>query len=156
MVRYCFLIFFSVSFVAVIGLFLFFDFQATGSVVTAPDCSRFAFKYDVLFQGNFARAQGKAGYFSVLESRLNPCTGQMEEGVYELFVQMKPLKDYGRFVWGSGAVYGHQGGEIPEYGNILYWRCPDGFRARVVLSDTEVCNSFGSSFSFDDGALPRH
>jgi hypothetical protein len=142
-----------ISLVAVVGLSLFMETHSTGSLIVGPDCLRFAHEHDILFSHTFYLAQGQAGYSTVQEMRLNPCTGAEEQGIFELLVQDPPLETYGRFKWGSGAVYAYQ--EVPfKPGSIQYWYCPaNGLeRARVILSDTQVCNSFEGTFDFDDGA----
>lgn len=156
MVRFSALTFLFVSVVAVMGLSLFFDAQNTGRLITDPDCHRFAYEHDVILDHTFWVAQGQAEYGRSYESVENPCTGRVEEGVYEHLDQDPPLEQYGRFTWGSGAVYGFQGGQEMKYGNIQFWYCPDGYRGRVILSNTEVCNSFDETYDFADVAMPRH
>ena len=153
MVRHSALAFFMISLVAVVGISLFMDANSTGRVILGSDCLRFAHNYDALFDHTLYLAQGQSGYSIKQEMRLNPCTNAEEQGVFELLVQDPPLETYGRFKWGSGAVYAYQG--VPyTLGSIQYWYCPqDGMeRARVLLSDTQVCNSFEGTFDFNDGA----
>ncbi len=156
MVRYSTLTFFFVSIVAIFSLSLFFDAQYSGGLVTEIDCARYASEFDVVIKNTLFRAQGQKGYANSYDTRVNPCTGLAEDGRLETLVQDPPLEQYGRFGWGTGAVYGYQGDETMKYGNIMYWYCPDNYRGRVVLSTTEVCNSFGDTYQFDDGARQRH
>lgn len=152
--------FFLILLVALVGVFLFVQSENTGAVITLRDCAGYAYEYDVFFGNTLFRAQGRSGYSQDQDIALNPCTGEEEPGVLEMFLQQAPLPMYGRFIWPSGAVFGFQGYPGPGKGNILYWYCPEdsaGFeRGRVVMYDTEVCNTFGGSFVFDDNALPRH
>jgi len=155
MVRYSVFVFFLISLVSIAGLSVFLESQYTGRVVTFKDCDRYANQIDIVFGDTMARAQGKQGYFISEEIRVNPCTGFAEPGTFELFVQSPPLSNYGYFKWDSGAVYSFQGSPNSGKGNIQYWFCPGSDKARVVMYDIEVCNTFKSDFDFEDFALPR-
>lgn len=152
--------FFLILLVAVIGVFLFFQSENTGAVITLRDCAGYAYEHDILFSNTLFMAQGEFGYTQDQDVAINPCTGKEEKGVFEAFVQQAPLPAYGRLIWPSGAIFGFQGSPAPGKGNILYWICPEdetGFRrARVVMYNTEVCNTFDGSYVFDDDTFPRH
>jgi len=155
MVRYSVLVFFMVSLVSIAGLGYFLESQYTGGVITVNDCPRYANELDIVFSDTIWRAQGKEGYSSTQEIRVNPCTGLAEQGKLELFVQKPPLSTYGYFKWSSGDVYAFQGAPALGKGNIQYWMCPGTDRSRVILYDTEVCNTFDNTFVFEDPAMPR-
>jgi len=148
-----------VSVVAIASLALFFDAVNTGSVISKRDCAGYAYEHDILFNDIIFKAQGKEGYYRDTIALFDPCTNQEVDGSFEAFVQAPPLLGYGRFMLASGSIFAFQGAPEPGKGNILYWMCPPdetGFqRARVVMYDTEVCNTFGDSFVFEDAVTSR-
>ena len=155
MARHSAVVFFLVSLVAIAGLSVFLDSQPTGRVVTFKDCDRYTNQLDLVFGDTISRAQGKKGYSSAPEIRINPCTGIAEPGILQLYVQSRPLFSYGYFEWDSGSVYAFQGSPNSGKGNIQYWFCPNSDRARVIMYDIEVCNTFDNTFNFEDFVMPR-
>jgi hypothetical protein len=159
MVRHSTLVFFFVSIVAIVSLSLFFDSANTGSVISKRDCAGYAYEHDIIFSDTIFKAQGKEGYYRDSVTLFDPCVNQEVNGTFEAFVQNPPLLGYGRFRLASGSVFAFQGAPEPGKGSILYWMCPPdgtGFqRARVVMYDKEVCNTFGDSFVFEDAVTQR-
>ncbi|MBD3304237.1 hypothetical protein GF343_03760 [Candidatus Woesearchaeota archaeon] len=159
MVRHSAITFLFVSVVAIFGLSLFFDAVNTGSVISKRDCAGYAYEHDIIFKDIIFRAQGKEGYYRDSVTLFDPCVNKEVNATFEAFVQSPPLLGYGRFMLAPGSVFAFQGAPEPGKGSIMYWICPPdetGFqRARLVMYDKEVCNTFGDTFVFEDAVTQR-
>ncbi len=129
-----------VAFVAIAGLTFYMRSENTADVVLAPRCFNYANDYARVAENTLLRVYNEQGYSAQEATTYDYCTGAEQAGVAIYLVQNPPLKNYHRFEWLNGDVYGYLGGPEQVVGNVQYFICSDG-RARVMLSGVQVCST---------------
>lgn len=125
---------------AVAGLTFYMQSENTANLVLAPRCFNYASDFARVAENTLLRVYTEKGYSAQEVTAYDYCRGEEAPGIATYFIQNAPLKNYHRFDWNNGDVYGYMGGPDPVIGNIQYFICQDG-RARVMLSGVQVCST---------------
>ncbi|MEM4263838.1 MAG: hypothetical protein QW666_03015 [Candidatus Woesearchaeota archaeon] len=125
---------------AVAGLTFYMQSENTANLVLAPRCFNYANDFARVAENTLLRVYNEKGYSTQEAILYDYCIGAEAPGIATYFIQNAPLKNYHRFEWYTGDVYGYLGGPEPVLGNIQYYICQDG-RAKVIISGIQVCST---------------